>query len=106
MRWVRAIALGVAMLIAMPSVSAQVWKPKSRQKKQPKVQGTTEAKSVSPKTRKAGRTKSVKRTKKKPAAFAKKQKKKSKKPAVKKQRAPASDDDDYTIIEEDWPDED
>ncbi len=105
MRWVRAIALGVAMLIALPAASAQVWKPQSRQKKQPKVQGNTEAKSVSPKTRKVGRTKPVKRTKKRPDGVAKKKPAAKKKPVTKKQR-PSADDDDYTIIEEDWPDED
>jgi len=107
MRMVRAIALGVAMLIAMPYVavppdaSAQVWKPKSRQKKQPKIEGTTEAKSPAAKTRKPGKTKSVKRSPKKKAAPAKKKKAKAKKP-----KPVVEDDDEFFIIEEDFPDED
>lgn len=103
MRMVRAIAIGVAMLIASPfaaiegAADAQVWKPKSRQKK-PKA--TTEAKSVSTKNRKAKSSKVKRSPKKKKAPVAKKKKRQVKPPPVE------SDDDEFTIVEEDWPDED
>jgi hypothetical protein len=101
---VRAIALGLAMLIALPwcavegTAHAQVWKPRSRQKRKP-PSGAAEAKSVATKTRKPkpARVKHVSKKKKK--AVAKKKQRHVAKPAA------DDDDDDFTIVEEDFPDE-
>lgn len=107
MSWVRAIALGVAMIFAWPeAASAQVWKPVSKQKKKSAkpAAGKTKAKIGTTKTRKAGAKKAIKRAKPSP----KKTKKATAKKKSVKKKPPVTDDDDddFTIIEEDFPDED
>lgn len=118
MSWLRpwrVLAVVVAALIAAPleaaiqstEAAAQVWKPRSRQK--PRAKGTAvkakpaagkaKAKLPPKKSRKASSKAKAARTKA-PAAS-----KPSKKNAKKARRAPRGDDD-FTIIEEDYPDED
>lgn len=112
MSWLRSrrlLAVVVAALIAAPisvaidsaEAAAQVWRPRSKQR--PRSKGTAirskpagkaEAKSPPKKLRKAS-------SKAKPARTKAPTRKKAKPP-----RRPASADDDFTIIEEDFPDDD
>lgn len=106
----RLLAVAVAALIAAPisavvvadDAEAQVWRPRSKQRPRAKgaaikakPTGKAEAKSPPKKSRKASRKAKAARTK--ATAPSKHQ--------AKKRRAPRGDDD-FTIIEEDFPDED
>jgi hypothetical protein len=90
MKGLRLVLALLAISIASPSADAQVWKPKSR------VHAPTKTRKPTPKKLSKKRV-----VKKKPAATKKKRSAKKR-----KHHARAADDDDFTIIEEDFPDED
>ncbi len=112
----RALAVLVAALVATPieaaldasDAAAQVWKPRSKQRKStagPAIKapraGKANAKSPPKKSRKASSKAKPARTKGPSKAT-----RPEKKHPRKVRRTPARDEDDFTIIEEDFPDDD